>query len=93
MGQRSIVEGITPQARRVRRRELGKLRDLVVKPATKRRYEEAATIFFAYLKANKEPLPTQPHDLEQIVGHYLKSFGGMDRANFSRRGYPFLFTA
>ena len=27
--------------------------------------------FFAYLKANKEPLPTQPHDLEQI-GHYLE---------------------
>lgn len=72
MRKRSIVEGITPQARRAWRRELGKLRDLAIKPATQRRYEEAATIFFAYLKANKEPLPTQPHDLDQIVGHYLE---------------------
>lgn len=51
---------------------MGKLRDLVVKPATKRCYEEAATIFFAYLKASKGPLPTQPNDLEQIVGRYLE---------------------
>lgn len=72
MGKRSIVEGITPQARRARRRELGPLRDLVIKPATKKRYEEAARKFFAYLKANKEPLPTQPHALDQIVGHYLE---------------------
>ena len=67
-----IVESCNRDARHVRRQELGKLQDLVVKPQTRRRYEHAMRLFFEFLRWNKIALPSHPEEVDRVASSYIE---------------------
>ena len=51
---------------------MGKLKDLVVKPQTRKRYEEAMRKLFEFLKWNRIALPSQYEQLDSIASRYIE---------------------
>ena len=70
-----IVEGCNRDARKGRRQELGKLKDLAVKPQTRRRYEHAMRLFFEFLRWNKIVLPSLPDKVDRVACSYIEEMG------------------
>lgn len=72
MGKR-IVDGLTKTERVNRRKGLGTLRSLLVKPATVTRYEKAFAMFINFLMAQKMTLAYSLEALDSQVQCYLDS--------------------
>lgn len=70
MVKRKIVEAIDKQERIKRRKELGKLGNLVIRPATADRYEKAFQKFLSFLTSQKLAIGSQ----KTIVDSQLSSF-------------------
>ena len=68
MGRRKeVVEGNTRNARKARRQHLGKLRNLVIRPQTRKRYETAMRRFLDFLKWNGYPLPSRHEEVDRLA--------------------------
>ena len=72
MGRNEVLEGHSRVTRKVRRQKIGKLKDLVVKPQTRKRYEEAMRKLFEFLKWNRIALPSQYEQLDSIASRYIE---------------------
>lgn len=72
MGKR-IVDGITREERVARRRGLGQLQSLLIKPATQARYHKAFALFIQFLVAQKMCLGNTLELLESQVQLYLNN--------------------
>ena len=70
MVKRKIVEAIDKQERIKRRKELGKLGNLVIRPATADRYEKAFQKILSFLTSQKLAIGSQ----KTIVDSQLSSF-------------------
>ena len=70
--KRGVVEGRTRNIRKTRRQQLGKLRDLVIKPATKSRYKSAMRLFFEFLRWNRLPMPTDATQVDRVAAQYIQ---------------------
>ena len=67
-----ILEAATPEERGKVRRGLGTLRELTVRPGTRKRYDEALQEFFSFLKQEGLDLPTSRAKMDPIVCDYLE---------------------
>ena len=67
-----MIEGRSRDARKTRRQQLGKLKDLVIQPATKARYDDAMRLFLEYLRWNKLPLPSQCEEVDRVASRYIE---------------------
>ena len=67
-----MIEGVTRDARKARRQQLGKLKHLVVQPQTKVRYEFAMKKFLDFLKWNKMRLPSKHEEVDQMVSLFVE---------------------
>lgn len=72
MGKRQLIEGNTRDVRKTRRQQLGKLKDLVIQPRTKARYEHAMERFLEFLKWNRLPLPSLPEQADRVAAMYVE---------------------
>ena len=72
MGKREVVEGKNRGARKIRRQQLGKLKDLVVQPQTKRRYEDALKRFFEFLRWNRFKLPSKYDEVDRLAAMFVE---------------------
>ena len=72
MGRR-IIDGGTQRKRIDRRKTLGPLRSLVIKPSTIIRYEKAFRLFLAFLLSQKVPLATNLLRLDDQVQCYIEN--------------------
>ena len=72
MGKREVVEGRNRNARKVRRQQLGKLKDLIVQPRTRVRYEHAMQRFFEFLRWNKIALPSRWDEADSVASSYVE---------------------
>lgn len=72
MGRR-IIDGLTRDERVNRRRVLGSLQSLLIKPATVTRYQKAFALFVRFLAAHKMPLGRTLEILDSQVQLYLDS--------------------
>ena len=66
------MEGNTRTVRKARRQHLGKLKDLVIKPETRRRYEIAMKKFLEFLRWNQFVLPSQYVDVDRLASMYVE---------------------
>ena len=71
MGKRQIVEGLHRSDRIARRKTLGSLKGLVIRPATLVRYERALKAFVHYLQGQGESLASSIQALDSQVVEYL----------------------
>ena len=71
MGKRKVVEGKDKDTRKIHRQGLGKLRDLVIKPATKARYDRGMKHFLEFLRWNKLTFLSTYEDVDRfgLTGH------------------------
>ena len=73
MGKKKAhLEGRTKEDRIEQRRQLGRLRDLAVQPATKKRYDLALEKFFTFLRYENLQLPRKRELLDAIAAEYLE---------------------
>ena len=72
MGKRQVVDGKDRNARKVRRQQLGKLKDLIVQPKTRVRYERAMQLFLGFLKWNKLSLPSHYDEADRVASLYVE---------------------
>lgn len=72
MVRRQIVEARTRSGRKERRRELGTLKSLVVRPATIVRYERAFKHFVAYLHQQGSEISRSKIGLDHQIEDYLE---------------------
>ena len=66
------MEGHTQCTRKARRQHLGKLRDLVIRPQTCRRYEIAMKKFLEFLRWNQFGLPSQYVEVDRLASMYIE---------------------
>ena len=71
MGKRQIVEGPHQSARIARRKTLGSLKSLLIRPATVVRYERAFKAFLTYLEGQGEALASSIQALDAQAIEYL----------------------
>ena len=72
MPKRKILEQSEAKDRAKQRQNLGTLRQLTVQPATRKRYDNATTAFFLFLKQEGIVIPTRKEDLDPILCDYLE---------------------
>ena len=70
--KRKILEQSEAKDRAKQRQNLGTLRQLTVQPATRKRYDNATTAFFLFLKQEGIVIPTRKEDLDPILCDYLE---------------------
>lgn len=66
MGKRQIVEGPHQSARIARRKTLGSLKSLLIRPATVVRYERAFKAFLPYLEGQGKALALDAQAIEYL---------------------------
>ena len=72
MGKRVVIEGQSRNARKIRRQQLGNLKNLIVKPQTERRYKQAICKFFEFIRWNKIPLPSQLDAVDEVASMFVE---------------------
>lgn len=72
MPKRKILEGAEASERARQRQTLGKLSDLTVQPATRKRYAKATKGFFNFLQAEGLTIPTKRDQFDLLVCDYLE---------------------
>ena len=70
--KREVVEGITGGTRKARRQQLGRLKNLVIQPATLRRYETAMKHFLEFLRWNGYTLPSGYEEVDRLASLYVE---------------------
>jgi hypothetical protein len=66
-----VIASKNKEQRRKVRSQLGALSDIVVSPATRKRYDEAVKRFFSWASENQIVLPTSVVDFDQLVASYI----------------------
>ena len=71
MVKAKVVEGRSRAERKQRRKHLGTLQGLTVKPATLKRYRDSVREFFQYLKYEELQLPQTKTAFDAQLGQYI----------------------
>ena len=66
------LEAHTTEARAKMRKQLGTLRQLTVQPTTRKRYDQALSDFFKFLKTIRRSIPSSAHELDLLVSDFLE---------------------
>lgn len=66
------IEGRTQEERIEQRKQLGSLRSLTVQPAMKKRYDEALSKFFDFLRFEGLALPKQKYHMDTLAAEYIE---------------------
>jgi len=72
MPKRKILEGAEVSDRAKQRQELGRLSDLTVQPATRKRYRKATDAFFSFLRTGRLGIPTRRDQFDLLLCDYLE---------------------
>ena len=72
MPKRKILEGAEVSDRAKQRQELGRLSDLTVQPATRKRYRKATDAFFSFLRTERLGIPTRRDQFDLLLCDYLE---------------------
>ena len=70
---KQCLEGVTPDDRAKRRKELGSLKSLTVQPITRARYDKARSSFYEWLRKENLVLPTSSYQLDLVLSDYLEA--------------------
>ena len=72
MPKHKILEGAEVSDRAKQRQELGRLSDLTVQPATRKRYRKATDAFFSFLRTERLGIPTRRDQFDLLLCDYLE---------------------
>ena len=72
MGKQGPTSKLERQQARERRKQLGRLRELIVLPRTLKRYNLAIARWFVWVHALCLVFPQSPHQLDALVSNYVE---------------------